>query len=154
MFNEKIVDPSELRHWGGKIELYWIYTSGEAGDKFFKTLKEEGKFIATKCKKCGRVYFPPRMYCEYDFSETDYQEISGKGCVRAYTIARLDREEKPMEKPEIYAVIDLEGTDGCIIHLLGVDEESVEIGMEVEPVLKDKSERKGDINDILYFKPS
>jgi hypothetical protein len=155
MFNEKIVDPAELRHWGGKIELYWIYTSGEAGDRFFKALRDEGKFIAAKCKKCGRVYFPPRMYCEFDFSETEYQEISGKGRVRAYTVAWLDKDEKPLEKPEIYAIIDMEGTDGCMIHLLGeVEEDQVEIGMEVEPVLRDKSEREGTINDILYFKPS
>ena len=50
---EKIISPKELKHWDGIIDVYWIYTSGEAGDKFFKALKEDGKFIAAKCKKCG-----------------------------------------------------------------------------------------------------
>ncbi len=155
MFNEKIVDPAELRHWGGKIELYWIYTSGEAGDRFFKALKDEDKFIAAKCKKCGKVYFPPRMYCEFDFSETEYIEVSGEGSVRAFTVARLDKDEKPLEKPEIYAIIDMDGTDGCMVHLLGeVEAEDVYIGMKVKPVLKEKAEREGKITDILYFKPS
>ena len=90
---EKIVNPKELRHWDGKIELY--------------------------CKKCGKVYFPPRMYCEKDFSDTEYVEVSGEGKVRAFTIARLDINEEPMEKPQIYAIIDIDGTDGCLIHLLG-----------------------------------
>jgi hypothetical protein len=155
MFNEKIIDPAELRHWGGKIELYWIYTSGEAGDRFFKALKDEDKFIAAKCKKCGKVFFPPRMYCEFDFSETEYVEVSGEGCVRAFTVAKLDKNEKPLEKPEIYAIIDIDGTDGCMIHLLReVEPEEVQIGMKVKPVLKDKAEREGKITDILYFKPS
>jgi len=152
---EKIVNPKELRHWDGRIDVYWIYTSGTAGDYFFKKLKEEGKFTAAKCKKCGRVYFPPRIYCEKDFSETEFVEISGEGTVRAFTVARLDINEKPLEKPEIYAIIDLDGTDGCIIHLLGeVEPEKVEVGMKVKPVLKDKDKREGKITDILYFKPA
>ncbi|AGK60206.1 putative nucleic-acid-binding protein containing a Zn-ribbon [Archaeoglobus sulfaticallidus PM70-1] len=151
---EKIVNPKELREWEGKIELYWIYTSGKAGDEFFKKLKED-KFIASKCKKCGRTFFPPRIYCEYDFSDTEFVEISGEGYVRAFTVARLDGDENPMEEPEIYAIIDMDGTDGCLIHLLGeVKPEDVYIGMKVKPVLKDKSEREGMITDILYFKPS
>ncbi len=152
---EKIVNPKELRHWDGLIDVYWIYTSGTAGDYFFKKLKEEGKFTAAKCKKCGRVYFPPRIYCEKDLSETEFIEVSGEGTVRAFTVARLDVYEKPLEKPEIYAIIDIDGTDGCIIHLLGeVEPEEVKVGMKVKPVLKEKEKREGRITDILYFKPA
>ena len=150
---EKIVDPKELRHWDGRIELYWVYTSGAAGDAFFKKLKEEGKLIAAKCKKCGKVYFPPRIYCEFDFNETEFVEISGEGKVIAFTVAKLDVYENPMD-PEIYAVIELDGTDGRIIHLLGeVKPEDIYIGMRVKPVLKKKEEREGRISDILYYKP-
>jgi len=151
---EKIISPKELKHWDGIIDVYWIYTSGEAGDKFFKALKEDGKFIAAKCKKCGWVYFPPRMYCEKDFSETEYIEVSGKGKVKAFTIARLDLKEKELQDPQIYAIIDIDGTNGCIVHLLGeVDPKDLRHGLEVEPVLKKKEEREGKITDILYFRP-
>lgn len=151
---EKIVNPKELRHWDGKIELYWIYTSGRAGDEFFKKLKKDGKFLAAKCKKCGKVYFPPRIYCEKDFSETEFVEVNCEGRVRAFTVARLDAHERELEKPEIYAVIDIDGTDGCLIHLLGeVEPENIKVGMKVKPVLKSKEEREGRITDILYFKP-
>ena len=154
VFNEKIVDPAELRHVEGKIELYWIYTSGEAGDAFFKKLKDEGKFLAAKCKKCGHVYFPPRLYCEFDFSETEFVEVSGEGCVKAFSVVSYDADGNKMENPEIYALIEMDGTDGSIIHLLGeVDPENIEIGMRVKPVLKQKEEREGRITDILYFRP-
>lgn len=154
-FNEKIVNVRELKHVEGKIELYWIYTSGEAGDKFFKALKDEGKFLASKCSYCGKTYFPPRIYCEYDFGETEFIEISGEGRVRAFAVATLDSYEKPLENPEIYAIIDLDDTDGCIVHLLGeVEIKEVFIGMRVKPVLKPKEDREGRITDILYFKPS
>ena len=29
----------------------------------FVTHLEEGKVMATKCKRCGQAYFPPRMDC-------------------------------------------------------------------------------------------
>ncbi|WP_202319787.1 Zn-ribbon domain-containing OB-fold protein [Archaeoglobus neptunius] len=151
---EKIVNPRELRHWDGKIELYWIYTSGKAGDEFFKKLRDEGKFIAARCKQCGKVYFPPRIYCERDFSDTEFVEVSGEGSVRAFTVAKLDPYENPLEEPQIYAVIDMDGTDGCLIHLLGeVKPEDIKVGMKVKPVLKPKEDREGAITDIMYFKP-
>jgi len=154
-FNERIVNVKELKHVEGRIELYWIYTSGEAGDKFFKVLKDEGKFLASKCNCCGKTYFPPRIYCEHDFSETEFIEISGEGRVRAFAVATLDRYERPLESPEIYAIIDLDDTDGCIVHLLGeVEVKEVFIGMRVKPVLKPREDREGRITDILYFKPS
>ena len=155
VFTEKIIDPRELRHVEGKIELYWIYTSGEAGDYFFKKLRDEGKFTAAKCKKCGYIFFPPRIYCEFDFSETEYVEVSGEGCVTAYAVAYYDKNGEKLEKPEIYALIEMDGTNGRIIHLLGeVEPEDVCIGMKVKPVLKPKEEREGKITDILYFKPA
>jgi len=154
-FNEKIVNPAELRHVSGKVELYWIYTSGEAGDVFFKKLRDEGKFTASKCRKCGYVFFPPRIYCEFDFSETEYVEISGEGCVLAYSVVYYDSDGNRLEKPEIYALIGMDGTDGRIIHLLGeIEPESIEIGMKVEPVLKDRDSREGKITDIVYFRPT
>ncbi|MCS7119203.1 MAG: Zn-ribbon domain-containing OB-fold protein [Archaeoglobaceae archaeon] len=149
---DKIVDPEKLRHFppgGGKIELYWLYTSGKAGNEFFRKLRE-GKFIAARCKKCGRRYFPPRIFCEFDFSETEFFEISGEGCVEAFTIAKLDLNENPME--EIIALIKLEGTDGRILHLIG-EAKDVCIGMKVKPVLKKVDEMTGTISDIKYFKP-
>ncbi|MBE8540315.1 zinc ribbon domain-containing protein [Geoglobus acetivorans] len=154
VFNEKIVNPAELRHVEGKIELYWIYTSGEAGDAFFKKLRDEGRFLAAKCRKCGHVFFPPRLYCEFDFSDTEFVEISGEGCVKAFSVVSYDADGNRMEKPEIYAIIEIDGTDGSIIHLLSeVEPETVEIGMKVQPVLKPEEEREGRITDILYFKP-
>lgn len=149
---EKIVDPEQLRHVGGKIELYWIYTSGKAGEEFFRKLRE-GKFIAARCKKCGRRYFPPRIYCEFDFSETEFYEISGEGKIKAYTIATLGLNEESIE-PTIYAMIELDNTDGCIIHYVkDVEPENVRIGMRVKPVLKEADKMEGKITDILYYKP-
>ena len=39
---------------------------------------EEGKITGTKCKHCGKVYFPPRADCYNCFnSEMEWFEITG-----------------------------------------------------------------------------
>jgi hypothetical protein len=46
---------------------------------------DEGKVMATKCKKCGAVYFPPRMQCTACFS-TDVEWFDvGDGKLATYT---------------------------------------------------------------------
>ncbi|MEM2503968.1 MAG: Zn-ribbon domain-containing OB-fold protein, partial [Archaeoglobaceae archaeon] len=105
----------------------------------------------SKCKKCGHRYFPPRIYCEFDFAETEFYEISGEGCVEAFTIAKLDLNEEPME--EVIALIKLDGTDGRILHVIK-EAKDVCIGMRVRPVLKKAEDMQGNICDILYYKPA
>ncbi len=63
-FTEKQTDPTSPMHWRGDMQADYLYPSGIAGDKFFKHLKEHDSFLATKCSKCGKILFPPRLYCE------------------------------------------------------------------------------------------
>jgi uncharacterized OB-fold protein len=58
----------------------------------------------------------------------------------------------PRELPDAIGFIRF--GDGGLIHRLGeVEPDNVEIGMDVEAVFKDPSERVGSILDIDYFKP-
>lgn len=150
-FVDKIERPEDFRHWFGDMEAHYVYTSGIAGDKFFTALKK-GKFLASKCGKCGKVYVPPRMYCEDCFVElTEWVEVPNKGTVDTFTVVHVDRNENLLEKPEVWAFIRIDGTDGGVVHRVNVPAESVEIGMSVKAVFKKEKEREGRITDILYF---
>ena len=59
---DKNINPLKLHHLVGDMEADYIYTPGVAGDKFFKALRDEGKFLATHCEPCNHTYLPPRMY--------------------------------------------------------------------------------------------
>jgi len=49
---------------------------------------EEGKITGTKCKRCGKTYFPPRADCYNCFnSEMEWFEIHGAG--KLLTFSRL-----------------------------------------------------------------
>lgn len=153
-FFEKITDPRELLQWKGNMEANYLYTSGQAGEDFFQGLME-GKFLANECPECGKVYAPPRLYCEDCFVEIgdDYQELEGTGTVDCYTVARINTYEKELEEPEVWAIVRFDGADSGLTHKIDADPSEIEPGMEVKPVLKPESEREGTIKDIECFEP-
>ncbi len=61
------------------------FTSQAKTAEFVKDL-EAGKVEATRCKKCGTTYFPPRADCPKDLSnEIEWVEVKGPGKVTAFT---------------------------------------------------------------------
>jgi uncharacterized OB-fold protein len=54
---------------------------------FVKYLKK-GKIMATRCRKCGQLYFPPRADCPDDLStDMTWEELSGRCKLLTYTTA-------------------------------------------------------------------
>jgi len=53
----------------------------------FVTYLEQGKVMATKCRKCGAVSFPPKMDCPSCFeSSVDWIEVKVPGKLATYTV--------------------------------------------------------------------
>ena len=152
---ERLQFAHEAKAWRGEIPLQSRYTMGLAGERFFRTLKDEAKLTATYCPNCDYTYLPPRAYCERCFAElTEWVEVPNHGTVYAYTVVYYDLEEKPLEKPQVVALIELEGCDSVLMHRLdAVDPDDVGIGMPVQAVFKPAEERQGGITDIAYFRP-
>ena len=73
--------------WYDQRELRVKYTiSVERIRKFYEGLME-GKLLATRCKHCGRIYFPPQMDCPYcRKSDMEWIELSKEGTLLTYTI--------------------------------------------------------------------
>jgi uncharacterized OB-fold protein len=155
MATEKITDPRKITHWPGHMETDYIYTLGIAGEKFFNEIKENGRILGAKCKSCGVVFVPPRLYCEKCFDKlTEWVNVGTKGTVHTFTFAHVDVNGTRLKEPIIYAFIKFEGAAGGLLHKLGeIEPSEVEIGLPVEAVLKTQAERTANINDIKYFKP-
>jgi len=112
--------------------------------------------MATRCPQCRILYLPPRLYCEQCFSElTEWEQVRNHGHVHSFTVLHLDLDGKPLPEPQIYAVVQLEGTHGGLIHRLGqVRPDAAQIGMAVEALFREKRQRTGSILDIEYFRPT
>ncbi len=150
---DKLTKYNEIITWIGDMEVSsFIYTVGEAGERFFKTLKEKGLLVASKCDKCGNKYIPPKTFCENCFNEIkEYIEIEPVGTIETYTILHIDKDEKALAQPLIVAFISFNGIKGGLIHKVKMDINDLKIGVKVKAKLKPQDQRKGNINDIEYF---
>ncbi len=155
MSTEKITDVRRMNHWPGHMETDYIYTLGIAGEKFFIEIKDNERILGAKCKRCGDIYVPPRLYCEKCFAKlAEWVELGTKGVVHTFTVAYVDVNGAKLKHPITYALIKFHGAKGGLVHRLGeVEPHEVQMGMRVEAVFKPQSERTANINDIKYFKP-
>ena len=134
--------------------MHHLYTMGVAGERFFRELKESGRFLGTRCAACEHVYLPPSIYCPSCFAALEeWKEVGPQGVIRAVTTAHRGVEGESLEAAETLALVQLDGADGLLAHRIGEAEE-VEIGARVEAVFKDATERVGSILDVRYFRPA
>ena len=154
--SEKINRNVDLSYWEGEIPVNYVYTYGLGLEAFFRKLKDQGRFLASRCESCGTVYLPARIFCERCLSEIEGTfQVPGTGTVYAFTVVHLNMDESPKKEPVIVALIDMDETDSRMVnYLTGVKPEDVKVGMPVKAVLKKKKERKGHIEDIVGFRPA
>ena len=151
---EKITQPLQARHWTDSIPLEYHYTAGIAGEEFRRELKDNGRFLSSKCAQCKSTYVPARMFCPSCFIEIkENAPLEKLGYVYSHTTVNHNRAGEPISEPLTVALIKFEGVKGGIIHRLQVEEpNSVSFGMKVVPILKDENQRTGALTDILAFK--
>lgn len=137
----------------GKISVPYTWWVGDTGSNFLNTIRRKQKLIGSKCGVCGTVFVPPRKNCGRCFVDIDSQvECGNGGVVTAYTIVRKDHPIYPVKAPFALALIQLDGADTAITHLITQDLEKLNNGTRVEAQFKNESERVGHILDIECFR--
>ncbi len=146
-------DKNAPQAWHGNLPVTSRYTYGLAGEKFFRAIKDDAKILGTHCPKCEHTYVPAALFCERCLSELDeWIDVGTSGEVHTFTLLYENYDGSPREDPELVAFVKL--GDGGLVHRLGeIEPEAVEIGMEVQAVFKEATEREGSITDILHFAP-
>lgn len=147
-------DPNAPATWEGDLPVTNRYTYGLAGEKFFRTIKDDARILGTHCPNCDVTYVPAAIFCERCLGKLDeWLDVGTTGDVVTFTFLNVALDGTQLEKPEIIAFIRF-GDGGLIHHLGEIEPEQVEIGLMVEAVFKPKSKRTGSIEDIKYFKPA
>lgn len=139
-------------------QIKYGWAAGEAISRFLHGLKE-GRLWARECRQCERVLFPPRMFCEECFRNTDdWVELADQtGTIETYSVSYLDTDANRIEDPILVGVVSLDGAaeHHGLMHYFGeMTKDDIEIGMKVEPVWKPEAEREGSVRDIAYWRPA
>jgi hypothetical protein len=138
-----------------RLDVRYDWDTGEAVGAFLDGLRDQ-RILATTCVACGRTLVPPRKFCERCFRPTDgWTEVPQTGTVETFSICHVTWDMRPLDEPQIPAVIRLDGTsEGGFLHVLGeVSPDDVRAGLQVEALWRPPGERVGSILDIAYFRP-
>lgn len=152
---EKIARPDEVRRIEGGFPVAHRYTPGVAGEAFFVALRDRGVLLGSRCSACGFTYVPARVFCERCFAELAPDvEVGPAGELVSFTIAFVDVDGEPLETPQTYGLVRLDGADAVLVHRVfdPPDGEPLEVGERVEVVLAPDGERTGSILDIEGFR--
>ncbi|MDZ7675109.1 MAG: OB-fold domain-containing protein [Acidimicrobiales bacterium] len=137
--------------------------------EFGRRLKD-GEISGHECPQCGLVYVPPRGFCPICVVETTWEQdavtVSDTGTLTSWTVLTPIQYHGQQERDDYaLASILLDGADGTIgqQRLLDIPLDEIRMGVRVEAVWADPSERSGESGDprgygfgdaIRGFRPS
>jgi hypothetical protein len=102
----------------------------EAKAANFITHLEAGKVMATKCKKCGASYFPPRADCPSCLSsDVEWFEVKEKGKLLTYTVVNYGPSGFESDAPYILALGKFDGVQILARLSRDIKQGDIKVGM-------------------------
>ncbi len=117
-----------------------------AAPRFWREIPSRYNLLGTRCRNCGKVFFPPRYLCPQCGRKGNVEpyKVKGKGKIISFTEVYSPAPAFEKQVPYIIALIELE--EGCrvLAQLTDTAGQEVKIGEEVEMVFRKISE-EGEI---------
>jgi len=145
---ERLENNDEMRTWKDHIALQYRYTAGVAGDRFLQLLKQ-GRIQASVCKRCGKAFVPPKIFCKDCFVQLDEWKDVPEESAYVYSFTSISGKEGARETIVLVKFDGIEG--GLLGKFKPSGEEQPKVGMKVKAVFAAKDARKGQVSDIAYF---
>ena len=100
-------------------------------EQFYKFL-QQGKLMAGKCQKCGKIHLPPRPLCDNCYSQQfSWVNVSGKGRLLTYTIINVAPAQFQALAPYAVGIIELESGLKIPGMIQNVVLEQLKVGLEL-----------------------
>jgi len=100
-------------------------------EQFYKFLAQ-GKLMAGKCQRCGKIHLPPRPLCDNCFSqEFTWIEVSGKGKLVTYTVIHIAPQQFQALTPYAVGIVQLENGAKIPGMITAVPHDKLRIGMDL-----------------------
>lgn len=105
--------------------------------RYFREIPQRYRLEAGRCKKCGKVYFPPRTYCgECRSNEFETVNLSDTGKILTYTVVRVGPANFSQETPYVVAIVEVNNGVKLTTQVVDIDVNKVEIGQKVRLVFR------------------
>jgi uncharacterized OB-fold protein len=113
------------------------------------------KLRAVRCKRCGRIHYPPGAACPHCGSrDLEPVDLDKPGILESFTIIYSVPTRSKNRAPVVLGVVNVDGVR-IVSELTDVDPDELKVGIKVEPVLR-RVDHDGDTGIIRYalkFRP-
>ncbi|MEM2968412.1 MAG: Zn-ribbon domain-containing OB-fold protein [Candidatus Bathyarchaeia archaeon] len=100
-------------------------------EQFYKFLAQ-GKLMAGKCLRCGKIHLPPRPLCDICHGqEFAWTEINGKGKLLSFTVIHIAPLQFQAISPYAVGIVQLENGLKLPGIITGVPHNQLRIGMQL-----------------------
>ena len=101
--------------------------------RYWREMPQRYRLEAVKCRKCGKVLFPPRQVCPTCKSrEFEQVQISDMGKVETFTIIRVPPSQFTDQSPYPVAIVNVGDGVRLLCQIADCELEDLKIGMPVK----------------------
>ena len=118
--------------------------------RIWRGIPQRYRYEAGKCKKCGKIFFPPRLICSACGSrEFEKSVLNRMGKVLTYTIIRVPPSQFKDEAPYAMGIVELDGGGRISTQVVDCDFDKLKIGMKVKMEFR-RIQAEGEAGVIGY----
>jgi uncharacterized OB-fold protein len=100
-------------------------------EQFYKNIGQ-GKLLAGKCLRCGKIHLPPRPICDDCYSkEFDWTAVPTKGKLLTYTVIHIAPLQFQSMAPYAMGIVQLENGLKMSGMIRDVPLEQIKVGMDL-----------------------
>ncbi|MFC1905382.1 Zn-ribbon domain-containing OB-fold protein [Chloroflexota bacterium] len=95
---------------------------------------EKGKIMTTKCKQCGKVFFPPKADCPKCLSsDVEWLEVNTTGTLITYTIVNYGPAGFEDDSPYILGIAEFDKDLRILARISkAIDPSDIKVGMKIQ----------------------
>lgn len=118
--------------------------------KYWREIPQRYRLEGAKCKKCGKIYFPPRLICSSCKSrEFEMVNLQRGGKLLTYTIIRVPPSQFTDQSPYAVGVVELDDEVKILSQIADCDLDRLEIGQRMRIEFR-KIYSEGEAGIICY----
>lgn len=118
--------------------------------RYRRGMPQRYRFEASKCKKCGKVNFPPRLVCpECHSRQFEMVRIKETGKVETFTVIRVAPSGFTDQAPYAVGIVNVGDGVRILCQIADVEPEELQIGMPVRLEFR-KVQADGESGIIFY----
>ncbi len=105
--------------------------------RYHREKPQRYRLEAGKCRKCGKVSFPPRLICpKCKAKEFEIIKLSDEGVIKTFTIIRVASDVFSLQTPFAVGIVELKGGVRLTAQIAEPELDKVKIGKKVKMVFR------------------